>query len=753
MNRPPLVYWKRTARCEKWSFCKAATFLVFSAFAPRAEASLLLYESFNFGGTGKNMVNAATNGGTGVSGYYTQIGSYSPYYSPSGLSMAGIPVTGGRLETGNAGTYLKTSVGASLAPTFPNVSGSVYMSYLFLINGSVSAIQPVSVSLNEGIGGAPAVALHAAGSDGKTAVTYGSAASTGGQALSANTTYLMLARFTNIGTNLTATAPGVATAWVLTRDQLAFFQTNGGPSDQALDSAPIGSSPRSVTSRISATLSSGRIDLNSSKALQVSIASSGVDIYDRVDEIRVGTSCADVANQIAPSNPNLMPAAAKVLHYLNAISGRYVVAGQFEEENSATAAGTDRNSNIIYQITGKRPALVGMDIGDNLPDPLDNAERLWGKGTIITLNWHMAPPINPSLVDGPNNAKTVVSANFINNVLTPGTVEYGNFILKLDKAAARLLALQQAGIPVLWRPLHECNGGWFWWSAGYGPGYIRLYRFMWNYFTNVKHLNNLIWVWGGANTVSASYYPGDAYVDIGGPSCYGASPDFTATWLSQFKTTQNVSHRSSCVLTECDLLPNPDLLFSSGANWSYWLDWNSNWLDQNIGAGIVRDPAHTNSIYQNAKTIDLDRIPDWSVYQSPLANRTAFSTLQAESFNASSGVTLESCSDSDWSGLDVGPVVNGQYLTFANVDFGSSGTTIWCWARIASATAGGTIEVHLDSLASPWTMRMTFGGTGGAQTWETVGWHFAGVTGVHNVYFVFKGGSGPLFSLNWLQFQ
>lgn len=44
------------------------------------------------------------------------------------------------------------------------------------------------------------------------------------------------------------------------------------------------------------------------------------------------------------------------------------------------------------------------------------------------------------------------------------SVEYQRMVADIDKVADYLLLLQQKNIPVIWRPLHEAGGGWFWWG-------------------------------------------------------------------------------------------------------------------------------------------------------------------------------------------------------------------------------------------------------------------------------------------------
>ncbi|MEI9972256.1 MAG: glycosyl hydrolase, partial [Ignavibacteriota bacterium] len=56
----------------------------------------------------------------------------------------------------------------------------------------------------------------------------------------------------------------------------------------------------------------------------------------------------------------------------------------------------------------------------------------------------------------------------------------------IDTAAAYLKQLQDAHIAVLWRPMHENNGTFFWWGGRPGPyGTAMLYREVYNRMVNV----------------------------------------------------------------------------------------------------------------------------------------------------------------------------------------------------------------------------------------------------------------------------
>ena len=158
---------------------------------------------------------------------------------------------------------------------------------------------------------------------------------------------------------------------------------------------------------------------------------------------------------------------------------------------------------------------------------------------------------------------------------------------------------------------------------------------------------------------------------------------------------------------------------------------------------------------------------DWSVWKPSLWNfaqmacaagftdqttptpdpRSAFTQIEAESFDNQKGVQTETCTEG---GQNIGYIENGDYAVYSNIDFGTGATGFQ--ARAASATSGGNIEIRLDSLTGPLVGTCSITGTGGWQTWATRTCSISGASGTHNVYLKFTGGSGYLFNINWFQF-
>ena len=118
--------------------------------------------------------------------------------------------------------------------------------------------------------------------------------------------------------------------------------------------------------------------------------------------------------------------------------------------------------------------------------------------------------------------------------------------------------------------------------------------------------------------------------------------------------------------------------------------------------------------------------------------------IEAESYDLQSGIDIENCSEG---GSDVAYIENGDYIGFKGVNFGRGSESVNF--RVASNGSSGKIEVHLGSPDGKLIGSMDVNSTDGWQKWKTQKCSIEKTTGVNDVYFVFKGGAGYLFNLNW----
>lgn len=111
---------------------------------------------------------------------------------------------------------------------------------------------------------------------------------------------------------------------------------------------------------------------------------------------------------------------------------------------------------------------------------------------------------------------------------------YTLIIRDIDAIAEQLLRLQDANVPIIFRPLHEAEGAWFWWGAQGPEPCKKLYDILYNRLTEHHGLNNLIWMW---NSLAPAWYPGDETVDILSTDVYA---DDHGVSISSFHTPRMI---------------------------------------------------------------------------------------------------------------------------------------------------------------------------------------------------------------------
>ena len=184
------------------------------------------------------------------------------------------------------------------------------------------------------------------------------------------------------------------------------------------------------------------------------------------------------------------------------------------------------------------------------------------------------------------------------------------------------------------------------------------------------------------------------------------------------------------------------------------------------GTGYTFNPASSNNVTINLPSssaryvrVNVTSNTGWTAAQisevqvygeNETAPRDAFAQIKATSFNSMNGIQTEATTDSG-GGNNIGWIEDGDWIAFNNVNFGSGATKVN--ARVATNTAGGTIELRLGSISGSLIGTVPVTSTGGWQTWVTKTANVS-AAGTHNLYLVFKGSAaGGLFNVNWLQFS
>jgi arabinoxylan arabinofuranohydrolase len=122
--------------------------------------------------------------------------------------------------------------------------------------------------------------------------------------------------------------------------------------------------------------------------------------------------------------------------------------------------------------------------------------------------------------------------------------------------------------------------------------------------------------------------------------------------------------------------------------------------------------------------------------------------VEGETLAWGEGIEVEDCTEG---GRDVSSIESNDAIKVEAVDFLTGAVSFE--ASVASAGAGGSIELHLDSKMGQLLGTCEVGPTGGWQIWTTVSCDVETTAGVHDLFLVFKGDGGSLFNLDWWRFE
>ena len=305
----------------------------------------------------------------------------------------------------------------------------------------------------------------------------------------------------------------------------------------------------------------------------------------------------------AQETRQLSAEAERLLELLRYIKG--------EKTLSGTTANVNWNFNEakwVNQHTGKWPALNCMDYihhpfsskGGWIDYTNVTEVNNWHKqGGVILIMWHWNVPANESgkysFYWGEEADKTTFD---VRKIFEPESDEYKLMLKDIDQIASYLKLLKQRKIPVLWRPLHEAGGMWFWWGRD-PEACNELWRVMYDRLVNHHKLDNLIWVWTQAAAWSKPYsdgyrwYPGDEYVDIVSIDVYNNN-SATNIYSNCYKFLQKYSPNKLVALTECGNVPTITKQWKAKAKWLFFAPWYDYNRTSNPNSEEFKSTDHSN---------------------------------------------------------------------------------------------------------------------------------------------------------------
>ncbi|GMK40466.1 hypothetical protein PCCS19_35220 [Paenibacillus sp. CCS19] len=212
------------------------------------------------------------------------------------------------------------------------------------------------------------------------------------------------------------------------------------------------------------------------------------------------------------------------------------------------------------------------------------------------------------------------------------------------------------------------------------------------------------------------------------------------------------------------ILKNPGAFFGVGGNNHHAIfEFNNEWYvvyhaqtlsKAALGEGKGYRSTHINKVhfYEDGaiKSIQADMEG-----VGPAATLNPYQRTEAETLAWQAGIATEPSTAPAGSlsgiNLDVTNISNGDWVAVSNVDFGDKGAA--SFAANVAGSAGGKIELRLDSPIGQVIGTLNVTPTKDDQTWQLLHTDVTATAGVHNLFLLFQGGDGSkLFNLDYWQF-
>ncbi len=317
--------------------------------------------------------------------------------------------------------------------------------------------------------------------------------------------------------------------------------------------------------------------------------------------------------------------------------------GYNQQNRNYSHTNYDLEMEYIYDLSGEYPAIRGFDIMNY--NPLygwddGTTERVidWvnNRGGIATMCWHFNLPSDftsyeiGEALDWSKCSYKNNSTFSVPNAVIEGTKENEFLELCIADVAEQLLEIQEAGVPVMFRPFHEAegNGGldgsgaWFWWSQDGAEAYKDLWIYLYETLTEDYGLHNLIWVQNlyAWSTDSAQWYPGDDYVDIVGYDKYNtqynrhdgltSGPNLDAESRLFNTLYDHVNGKKMVAMPENDTVPSLTNLQVENAGWLYFCIWYDNGQENFVSGDNYQNADELKTLYQSDYCITLEELPE-----------------------------------------------------------------------------------------------------------------------------------------------
>ena len=244
-----------------------------------------------------------------------------------------------------------------------------------------------------------------------------------------------------------------------------------------------------------------------------------------------------VAQKNKPIDREATRETRKLYKSLRKLSKKHTLfAHQHATEYGHGWAGEEDRSDV-KSVTGSHPAMIGVDImgfSGRSPEQIARAKEnltknvvdTYNRGGVTTVAWHFSNPVS----GGGFYWRDSISLPAVKYIIPGGEAheKYKEILDGVGEWAHGLRGADGQLVPVIFRPFHEFDGGWFWWGKPHctREEFISLWHFTVSYLRDSLDVHNFIYAFSPDNRflTEEEYlerYPGDEWVDMVGMDNYG----------------------------------------------------------------------------------------------------------------------------------------------------------------------------------------------------------------------------------------
>jgi mannan endo-1,4-beta-mannosidase len=302
-------------------------------------------------------------------------------------------------------------------------------------------------------------------------------------------------------------------------------------------------------------------------------------------------------------NPNATPAAKALMQTLVDGYGHGMFSGVH----------TRQDAKLVLDRTGRRPMVMGADLIEYTPSRVERGSNPGRRseeliedikaGHIGVVMWHWNAPsglidkrrieVDGKMIDASwyrGFYTEAVTFDLTAALADRDGADYKLLLRDIDVIAVELKKFDAAGVPIIWRPLHEADGGWFWWGAKGPDAFKQLWAIVYDRITNHHKLNNLIWMYTG--TTKWDWYPPDNQFDSIGVDYYPKDQRDPVSGLWDALQAR-YGQTKLLALSEIGGVPDAEAMKRLGIQWSFFYSWT----DELGPRGV--EPARLKELYSS----------------------------------------------------------------------------------------------------------------------------------------------------------